>query len=222
MPAPTSSATASTSPDPHSPAGSTSPITVSSTSPSRIFTPSIAPSAARMPQRICAASNAGPAGAAVASAPAEEPRTISQFVPTSMKSRTRLSSVSPVASIPATMSGPDVGAERGEEHRGRPRVHGEPEVGRGRLGQRPRRDRERRHRRAAAGRSRARAGASSRCRRRRPRTPRPGRRRPPRTPRRRAAAASRAPAPGACRAPPGRASSPRSARSRPRRTAAAR
>ena len=33
-----------------------------SNSPSAIFTPSIAPSAARMPQRICAASNAGPAG----------------------------------------------------------------------------------------------------------------------------------------------------------------
>ena len=32
------------------------------TSPSTIFTPSIAPSAARMPQRICAASNAGPGG----------------------------------------------------------------------------------------------------------------------------------------------------------------
>ena len=68
IPAPTSSATASTSPEPQRPIGSTSPITVSSTSPSRIFTPSIAPSAARMPQRICAASNAGPAGAAVASA----------------------------------------------------------------------------------------------------------------------------------------------------------
>ena len=59
-----------------------------------------------MPQRICAASNAGPAGAAVASVFAEEPSTISEFVPTSMKSRTRRSSVIPVARMPATMSGP--------------------------------------------------------------------------------------------------------------------
>ena len=88
------------------PTGSTSPITVSSTSPSRIFTPSIAPSAARMPHLICAASNAGPAGAAVASALADEPSTISELVPTSMNRRRRLSSVSPVASTPATMSGP--------------------------------------------------------------------------------------------------------------------
>ena len=106
IPAPTSSATVSTSPEPQMPTGSTSPITVSSTSPSTIFTPSIAPSAARMPQRMLAASNAGPAGAARASARADEPSTISEFVPTSMNSRTRLSSVRPVASTPATMSGP--------------------------------------------------------------------------------------------------------------------
>ena len=36
----------------------------------------------------------------------DEPSTISEFVPTSMKSRRRLSSVRPVASTPATMSGP--------------------------------------------------------------------------------------------------------------------
>ena len=59
-----------------------------------------------MPQRICAASKAGPAGAAVASVFADEPSTISEFVPTSMKSRTRRSSVMPVARMPATMSGP--------------------------------------------------------------------------------------------------------------------
>jgi hypothetical protein len=59
-----------------------------------------------MPHRICAASKAGPAGAAVASVFAEEPSTISEFVPTSMKSRTRRSSVMPVARMPATMSGP--------------------------------------------------------------------------------------------------------------------
>ena len=59
-----------------------------------------------MPQRIWAASNAGPAGAAVASVFAEEPSTISEFVPTSMNRRTRRSSVMPVARMPATMSGP--------------------------------------------------------------------------------------------------------------------
>ena len=71
-----------------------------------IHTPSIAPLAARMPQRICAASNAGPAGAAVASTRSPEPRAISLLVPTSMKSRSRRSRVRPVASIPDTMSPP--------------------------------------------------------------------------------------------------------------------
>ncbi len=71
-----------------------------------------------MPQRICAASNAGPAGAAVASAPADEPSTISEFVPTSMNSRTRRSSVSPVARIPATMSGPTYAPSAGNSTAG--------------------------------------------------------------------------------------------------------
>ena len=68
--------------------------------------PSIAPSAARMPQRICAASKAGPAGAAVASTRSSQPSAISLLVPTSMKSRMRRSRVRPVASMPATMSPP--------------------------------------------------------------------------------------------------------------------
>ncbi len=66
----------------------------------------MAPSAARMPQRIWAASNAGPAGAAVVSTRSLDPSAISELVPTSMKSRSRLSRVSPVASMPATMSPP--------------------------------------------------------------------------------------------------------------------
>ncbi len=70
------------------------------------MTPSIAPSAARMPHLICAASNAGPAGAAVATTRSTDPSAISLFVPTSMNSLTRRSRVSPVASIPATMSPP--------------------------------------------------------------------------------------------------------------------
>ena len=51
------------------PTGSASPITCSANSSPSIFTPSIAPSAARIPQRIWAASKAGPAGAAVATHP---------------------------------------------------------------------------------------------------------------------------------------------------------
>ncbi len=94
------------------------------------MTPSIAPSAARIPQRICAASNAGPAGAAHASASDEEPSTISEFVPTSMKRRTRRSSVSPVARMPGDDVGPDVGAERREEDRRRARVDDDAEVAR--------------------------------------------------------------------------------------------
>ena len=88
------------------PTGATSPITSSVSSSPAIFTPSIAPSAARIPQRIWAASNAGPAGAAVATTRSWLPSAISEFVPTSMKSRRRRSRVSPVASIPATMSPP--------------------------------------------------------------------------------------------------------------------
>ena len=88
------------------PTGSVSPITSSFSSSPSMATPSIAPSAARMPQRIWAASKAGPAGAAVASTRSLDPSAISEFVPTSMNSRSRRSRVSPVASIPATMSPP--------------------------------------------------------------------------------------------------------------------
>ena len=88
------------------PTGSVSPITCSSIASPAIFTPSMAPSAARMPQRICAASNAGPAGAAVASTRSWLPSAISLLVPTSMNRRSRLSRTRPVASMPATMSAP--------------------------------------------------------------------------------------------------------------------
>ena len=67
---------------------------------------SIAPSAARMPQRIAPPSNAGPAGAAVARMVSPSLSTISQLVPTSMNRRVRLSRSMPVASMPATMSPP--------------------------------------------------------------------------------------------------------------------
>jgi hypothetical protein len=65
---------------------------------------SIAPSAARI--RSGSAPLERQRGRAVASVSAEEPSTISEFVPTSMNRRTRRSSVSPVARMPATMSGP--------------------------------------------------------------------------------------------------------------------
>ena len=69
-------------------------------------TPSMAPSAARIPHLIWAASKAGPAGAAQASTRSLEPSAISLLVPTSMNRRSRRSRESPVASIPATMSPP--------------------------------------------------------------------------------------------------------------------
>jgi hypothetical protein len=102
----TSPATASTRPDPQIPIGSPSPITASSSESPSTFTPSIAPPAARIPHLIWAASKAGPAGAAVASTRSLEPSAISLLVPTSMNSRSRRSRVSPVASMPATMSPP--------------------------------------------------------------------------------------------------------------------
>ena len=81
-------------------------MTCSSTSSSLIFTTSIAPWAARIPQRMAAPSNAGPAGAAVARMRSPSLSTISQLVPTSMNSRIRLSRSMPEASMPATMSPP--------------------------------------------------------------------------------------------------------------------
>ena len=77
---------------------------------------------------------------------AEEPSTISEFVPTSMNSRTRRSSVRPVARIPATMSGPTYAPRAG---RGRPapaRGRRGPKSLAAASGRRSRGDRERRHR----------------------------------------------------------------------------
>ena len=59
-----------------------------------------------MPQRMDAASKAGPAGAAVAIILLPSLRTISQFVPISMNRRSRLSRSMPEASAPAMMSPP--------------------------------------------------------------------------------------------------------------------
>ena len=67
-----------------------------------------------MPQRIAPPSNAGPAGAAVASTVSPSESTISQLVPTSMNSRVRLSRSMPVASMPATMSPPTYAPSEGK------------------------------------------------------------------------------------------------------------
>ena len=89
------------------PVGSTSPpITWSSISPFVSTTPSIAPSVARIPYRISPPSNAGPAGAAVATERSALPHAISPFVPTSTSSRVSGSRTSPVATMSATMSAP--------------------------------------------------------------------------------------------------------------------
>ena len=71
-----------------------------------MVTTSMAPSAARIPHLIAAPSNAGPAGAAVASSHSRLPRTISQLVPMSTNRRTLVSRSIPLASSPAVMSPP--------------------------------------------------------------------------------------------------------------------
>ena len=80
------------------------------------WTTSIAPSAARIPQAIEAASKAGPAGAAVVKIVSPLDSTISQFVPTSINKRTRLSRSIPVASTPATMSPPTYAPKAGNKN----------------------------------------------------------------------------------------------------------
>ncbi len=88
-------------------------MTCTATSPSTTLTTSMAPSAARIPQRMAAPSKAGPAGAAVDRIRSPLPRTISQLVPTSMNSRSRLSRSMPEASMPATMSPPTYAPREG-------------------------------------------------------------------------------------------------------------
>ena len=80
----------------------------------------MAPSAARMPQRMAPPSNAGPAGAAVERMRSPSLSTISQLVPTSMNSRIRLSRSMPVASMPATMSPPTYAPRAGKSARRAP------------------------------------------------------------------------------------------------------
>ena len=161
----TSSATQSTSPEPHMPDGLrvADHLERPCSSPA-IFTPSIAPSAARIPQRICAASNAGPGGRgrgehallvaqrdlAVGAHVDEQPQALVARQPRGEQAGDDVAA--------------DVGAERGEHEGGRARVHAHAEVGRrGRRRARAWRPRTAPWR-AARGRCRARAASSSRCR----------------------------------------------------------
>ncbi len=66
----------------------------------------MAPSVARIPHRISPPSNAGPAGAAVATERSEDPHAISPLVPTSTSRRISGSRTNPVATMSATMSAP--------------------------------------------------------------------------------------------------------------------
>ena len=74
----------------------------------------MAPDAALTPHLILAASKAGPAGAAVARILSPSPKTISQFVPTSINKRKRLSRSIPEASAPAMMSPPTYAPSEGK------------------------------------------------------------------------------------------------------------
>ena len=147
IPAPTSSATASTSPEPHSPDG----LDVADHRQLHLAVDDLH----ALDRALGGAHPAADLGrlerrpgrrGAVASARAEEPSTISEFVPTSMNRRTRRSSVRPGREDAGDDVGADVRAERGEEHRRRALVDGEAEVARRRLRQLRADDRERRHR----------------------------------------------------------------------------
>ena len=78
------------------------------------LTTSMAPSSARMPHLIAPPSNAGPAGAAVARMRSPSLSTISQLVPTSMKSRVRLSRSMPRREHAGHDVAADVGTQRRE------------------------------------------------------------------------------------------------------------
>ena len=106
---------------------------------------SIAPSAARMPQRIAPPSNAGPAGAAVERMRSPSLSTISQLVPTSMNSRVRLSRSMPLASMPATMSPPTYAPRAGNSATRAPGCRVRPTSAAGTTGGRRGRLHERRH-----------------------------------------------------------------------------
>ena len=114
---PTSSAaaTASISPEPQMPWGAPSPITWKRRSPSSTQTRSMAPTAPRIPWRICAPSSAGPAGAEQAISRSRVPITTSPFVPMSTTARTPTLSSSRVARAAPTASAPTKPATMGRK-----------------------------------------------------------------------------------------------------------
>ena len=99
------------------------------------LTTSMAPSAARMPQRIAPPSKAGPAGAAVETMRSPSPSTISQLVPTSMNSRMPLVAVHPGREHPGHDVAADVGAERRQHDGASARVDVDAEVAGEQLGE---------------------------------------------------------------------------------------
>jgi len=100
-----SCATRSISPEPHSPFGLVSPMTLYLTPPRR-ETLSMAPSPARMPWRTSPPSKAGPAEAEQASSHSLLPSTTSPFVPTSISRQTPSPRAIPLAMTSATTSPP--------------------------------------------------------------------------------------------------------------------
>ena len=106
MPVRRSSASRSTSPDPHIPCGATPPMVRQTTPPSPISTDSTAPSYPGMPYVISPPSNAGPAGHDAAIMPCRFPTTTSVFVPTSTSITTSSSSSMPMARRSAVTSAP--------------------------------------------------------------------------------------------------------------------
>ena len=190
MPCRTSSETASTRPEPHSPRG----LDVADhaeldrrLAAGSILTTSIAPSAARMPQRIAPPSNAGPAGAAV--------ETMRVAV-----ADHDLAVGADVDEQPGALVAVHAGGEHARPRCRRRRTRRGPgrappgpagaavrPISVGEHGRRQRRRTSRTaRRRAARGRCRGAAPSSSRCRRSPPRRRRPGRPRPPGRPARRA------------------------------------
>ena len=122
-----------------------SPMTVSVSPSAPIETPSMAPSAARMPHRIAAPSNAGPAGAAVAEQPvavAEDDLAVRADVDEQPRPRVP---VHAGGEQPGGDVAADVGPECREHERPRTRMRRHVQVGRQHLGQLPRRHDERRH-----------------------------------------------------------------------------
>ena len=136
-------------------------------------TVSIAPAAARMPQRIGRLEGRAGRRGRDRGSRSREPRAISQFVPTSMNRRSRLSRFRPLGEQAGDDVAADVGAERREAWSpARGGVDRDARVGGGEFGATAAGPSRTARRRAARGRCRAPAPPSSRCRPARSRRPR--------------------------------------------------